>query len=88
MKIARGMLCLLAFSVIIIGCEDRPDFISAHSVDDDPHDTEVYSEWWDVFSINGEALEKTFGDYYEHDNRLFFLYRCVHARSYVLCRRE
>lgn len=74
MKTVRWMLCIMALAASIIGCgEKSPDFVSPHGVNDDPHDPEVYAEWWDIYAVhdfNRRKNEVVYGSY----GSLFFSY--------------
>ncbi len=64
----------MAFAASIIGCgEESSDFVSPHEVNDDPHDPDVYTEWWDIYSVNDfnrKKSELVYGSY----GSLFFSY--------------
>ena len=63
------MLCIIALTVSILGCgeEPQPSELVTREVG-----TDEFIKWWEVVSINAEALEKTFDDYMVTDNHVFF----------------
>ena len=61
MKTARWILCIIAFSALIIGCgEDTPDFVTSYG-DTDSHDPGD-AEWWQIVSINGKQGDFAYGN--------------------------
>ena len=63
MKIARWLLCIIAFSAVILGCGEDPNELVITSGYDMPdfHEQDPYS--WRIVSINGEALKKPFDNH-------------------------
>lgn len=64
LKTAKQLLCLIAFSAILIGCgEETPDFVGVHA-DADPYDIDAYYHWWDIRAINGKKMNIRRGSVY------------------------